>query len=147
MHQEPAQPIGDRFGERNGSVATVGIRFGAISEASSPYPLEFLTLPFLLWFALRFSERALTTGILLLAAIVSVSVGNHGDGTLMRRMLQKMGFEVVEAEDGTRGLEMFCEQKHEIRACILDLTMPGMDGLKLLSRIREVSVHAPTLNS
>lgn len=29
--------------------------------------------------------------------------------------------------------------------CILDLTMPGMDGLNLLSRIREVSAHVPVV--
>lgn len=33
---------------------------------------------------------------------------------LMRRMLQKMGFEVVEAEDGAKGLEIFCQEKQEI---------------------------------
>lgn len=45
------------------------LSFGVIFDASPDYHFEFLTLPFLLWIALQFNLRALTTGILLLAGI------------------------------------------------------------------------------
>lgn len=64
---------------------------------------------------------------------------------LMRRMLKKMGFEVIEAEDGARCLEVFGQHQSTISACIIDLTMPGMDGVELLSRIRQISAHLPIL--
>lgn len=64
---------------------------------------------------------------------------------LMRRMLGKMGFEVIEAEDGSSCLDVFGQHQSTIDACIIDLTMPGMDGVELLSRIRQISAHVPIL--
>ncbi len=46
------------------------VSFGALfGEEGNSYPLQFLAWPFLLWLALRFNERAVTSGLLLLACI------------------------------------------------------------------------------
>lgn len=60
-------------------------------------------------------------------------------------ILEDMGYEVVIAKDGYEGLEIFSRAFTEISACVLDLNMPGMAGLELLDRIREVDNEMPVL--
>ena len=53
----------------------------------------------------------------------------------VRRILQPKGFTIIDAADGPAGLELV--DKHpELRAVILDVTMPGMSGLEVLEQIR-----------
>ncbi|MBI5252134.1 MAG: response regulator [Desulfomonile tiedjei] len=53
---------------------------------------------------------------------------------LMRMTLELDGYEVSMAEDGTRALDIFEKEKPEI--VLLDVKMPGMSGIEVLSRIR-----------
>ena len=48
--------------------------------------------------------------------------------SVVRRMLEHMGFSVLTAPDGRRALEVFREHAEEIACVLLDLTMPHMDG-------------------
>jgi len=54
---------------------------------------------------------------------------------LMRSILAKDGYEVDEAEDGHRALEILGEDP-DYRMVVLDLTMPGLDGRQVLDLIR-----------
>ena len=54
---------------------------------------------------------------------------------LMRTILEKDGYEVEEAEDGHRGLELLGETP-DFALVILDLAMPGLDGRQVLDQIR-----------
>jgi len=59
---------------------------------------------------------------------------------LATRMLERCGFEVVAAPDGREGVEVFRARANEIRAVILDMTMPHLSGeetYRELRRIRE----------
>ena len=47
------------------------------------------------------------------------------------------GFEVVEAEDGKRGIELFEDGKFDV--IILDIMMPEIDGWTVCRRIRKIS--------
>ena len=49
--------------------------------------------------------------------------------------LRDLGHAVVEAEDGLSGLQLLAEQP-PIQAVLLDLRMPGLDGLEVLRRMR-----------
>jgi two-component system alkaline phosphatase synthesis response regulator PhoP len=53
---------------------------------------------------------------------------------LVRYNLDKEGFDVVAATDGTSGLEI--ATKHKPNLVVLDLMMPGMDGLEVCRRMR-----------
>ena len=55
--------------------------------------------------------------------------------TLIRLMLVRAGFEVVEAEDGFDALDKVYEVPPDLM--ILDVMMPGMDGLTVCRTIRE----------
>jgi CheY-like chemotaxis protein len=53
--------------------------------------------------------------------------------------LESHGFRVIQAENGSRGIELFREHQGEIAAVLLDLTMPEMDGEEVLRRLRGIS--------
>jgi DNA-binding response OmpR family regulator len=56
---------------------------------------------------------------------------------LLRELLERRGFAVLEAGDGQDALRAFFEQRPDL--VILDVQMPGLDGWKTLERIRELS--------
>jgi two-component system response regulator AtoC len=57
----------------------------------------------------------------------------------IRDWLTDVGHEVLIADNGPRALEVIEEEKPGI--AIFDLVMPGMDGIELLKRAREISPH------
>ena len=65
---------------------------------------------------------------------------------LAARALQKLGFEVVAAEDGDEALEVARGHSGDLRAVILDLTMPGRSSPDTLRELRSVC-DAPVILS
>jgi len=61
---------------------------------------------------------------------------------LLRLVLEEEGYEVIEAADGTEGLQRY--QATPTDLVITDLQMPGMDGLELLRALQRV-VPTPVL--
>lgn len=57
---------------------------------------------------------------------------------LVKDFLVKSNYEVIEAEDGEKAVELFFAQK-DIRLVILDVMMPGMDGWQVCREIRAYS--------
>jgi DNA-binding NtrC family response regulator len=62
---------------------------------------------------------------------------------LMRLMLEKAGFTVFIAESGARALEMYRENRVDL--ALVDLQMPEMDGITLLTKLRELDPHAQVI--
>ena len=52
-----------------------------------------------------------------------------------RSILEQLGFEVFTASDGKEALELYHQHHDEIRLVLLDLTMPAMSGMEVLSEI------------
>ncbi len=52
----------------------------------------------------------------------------------VRRFLEREGFEVIVARDGSTGLTI--AKKHALDLVILDLTMPDLDGLEVCAKLR-----------
>jgi PAS domain S-box-containing protein len=53
-------------------------------------------------------------------------------------LLRSMGFEVLLAEDGLQALERFREHSVRIRAVLMDLTMPHLDGVETFRELRRL---------
>lgn len=52
-----------------------------------------------------------------------------------REMLSHFGFTILTAESGETAIEVFRLEKHRICMVILDMNMPGMDGLHCLRQM------------
>ncbi len=59
------------------------------------------------------------------------------------RVLQYAGFNVLEAEGGESGLEIFRDKSPD--AVLVDLRMPGIDGLEVLSCLSQESPEVPVI--
>ncbi len=56
-----------------------------------------------------------------------------------KRMLSRIGYTPLAAEDGPAGVELFKQRKDDIVCVLLDMTMPKMSGEETLSRLKQVS--------
>jgi two-component system, cell cycle sensor histidine kinase and response regulator CckA len=66
---------------------------------------------------------------------------------MARIMLTRLGFTVIEANDGVEALEIFKQHEDEIRWVLSDLTMPRMNGWETLAALRKISPNIPVILS
>src|SRR5690606_23014184 len=70
------------------------------------------------------------------------------DDPVQRRLLEaavaKAGYQAVTADSGEAALAAF-ERGADIGVVILDLVMPGMDGLEVIKRMRERDIEFPVI--
>lgn len=64
---------------------------------------------------------------------------------VMTTVLSSTGFKVLEAEDGREGLRIFAEHDDEIRAVLLDLSMPNMDGGETFLEMHRLNPEVPVV--
>ena len=62
-----------------------------------------------------------------------------------RALLNKLGYQVVIANNGLEAVEKVTDSENEIDLVILDLIMPGLDGGKTFDRIRKIRPQLPVL--
>ncbi len=55
-----------------------------------------------------------------------------------RKILRLLGYDVVIAENGLRGIEVFRERRHEIDAVILDMVMPKRSGKETFIELKKM---------
>jgi len=73
------------------------------------------------------------------------------DDEFVRRVassiLERVGFEVISAEDGQQGLELYEQKADQLKAMVLDIKMPRMNGDELLEILRERGSRIPVILS
>jgi len=62
---------------------------------------------------------------------------------LYQEEFEEKGFAVVVASNGMEALELFDRENPDL--VIIDIKMPGMDGIELLKRLREKSRNVPAV--
>jgi DNA-binding response OmpR family regulator len=62
---------------------------------------------------------------------------------LLDTLLRRKGYDVVLAESGQKGLECFRRERPDV--LVLDLKMPGMDGLTVLRQVRSLDPIMPVI--
>ena len=58
---------------------------------------------------------------------------------VLRRLLERAGHQVVVADGGREGLEVYRQQWHQLDLVILDVMMPDMDGREALAQMRAIN--------
>jgi len=66
-----------------------------------------------------------------------------GARQLLRRVLEREGYFIVEAKDGEEGINLFLADSCDM--IITDLVMPVKDGLKTIIDVREFAPTVPVL--
>ncbi len=65
--------------------------------------------------------------------------------TMVRKMLEHAGYETLMASDGQEAIRIFENHADEIDLVILDMTMPGLDGVSTFRRLRQISQDIPVI--
>ena len=91
-----------------------------------------------------------------LEPVVSTDI-EEGEGTILlvddeklvlqanAEFLESIGYTVFQARDGGNALQIFQELSEEIDLVILDLAMPGLDGVDTLKQMQTISPEVPAL--
>ncbi|HOS98763.1 MAG TPA: response regulator, partial [Deltaproteobacteria bacterium] len=58
--------------------------------------------------------------------------------TIARVILQECGYEVLEACNGSEGVEIFLEKHHRIAAVLLDMVMPELSGKETFEALKRI---------
>jgi CheY-like chemotaxis protein len=65
--------------------------------------------------------------------------------SFVRDALESAGFKALVAVDGEQGIEVFRSHQTEIRAVVVDLTMPRMDGWEVLAALQHLKPGIPSV--
>jgi len=58
--------------------------------------------------------------------------------TTVKSMLEKLGYDVIQAENGEEAINIYQEQQDDIDLVILDMIMPVMNGRDTFFKLREI---------
>jgi signal transduction histidine kinase/ActR/RegA family two-component response regulator len=70
---------------------------------------------------------------------------DQGPRHSMARLLRKQGYTVLEAADGSEGLENFQREREHLGLVLLDLSMPGLSGMQVLARLKAQAPRLPVV--
>jgi CheY-like chemotaxis protein len=71
-------------------------------------------------------------------------IDDQWNGLIGRKMLlEKSGYQVLEASDGQEGLKLFLT--HSVDAVVVDYQMPGMSGDVVAARMKRLDSHIPIM--
>ena len=145
MNDDTLQRIFDPFyttkftGRGLGLAATIGIvrgHDGAIAVSSTIGKGTSFSLYFPVGGGLRREVPASALVALVGHGTILVVDDDDGVRAVARSLLQRQGFTVILAVNGKEAVELFAQHRAEVRAVLLDLTMPVMSGEEALHQLR-----------
>ena len=81
-----------------------------------------------------------------MAATILIADDDAVQRRLVENMVQKCGYEPLVVESGDAAVELLtAPDAQTIDAVVLDLVMPGLDGLGVLAKMREAGVNVPVI--
>src|SRR3569623_1734111 len=81
-----------------------------------------------------------------MAACILIADDDAVARRLVENMVQKCGYETVVEESGDAAIDaLTAPDAPAIDAVILDLVMPGLDGMGVLAKIREAGLNLPVI--
>jgi DNA-binding NtrC family response regulator len=80
-----------------------------------------------------------------MAATILIADDDAVARRLVENMVQKCGYETVVVESGDAAIALLTAPDAAIDAVVLDLVMPGLDGMGVLAKIREAGLTVPVI--
>ena len=68
---------------------------------------------------------------------------DSGTRLLLEKLLLRKGYAVIVSADGATGLDLFRRLSPD--AIVLDLNMPGFDGMTVLQQVRALNERIPVI--
>lgn len=67
--------------------------------------------------------------------------------TSTKRLLERLGYRVILAEDGRDALDIYVENKDDVEVVVLDLMMPGMSGEEAFVELQKINADVRVILS
>ncbi len=80
-----------------------------------------------------------------MAATILIADDDAVQRRLLENMVQRCGYQTIVVESGDAAMTAIADEMHTVDAIVLDLVMPGLDGLGVLSKMREMDLHIPVV--
>ena len=80
-----------------------------------------------------------------MAATILIADDDAVARRLVENMVQKCGYETLVTDSGDAAIAMLTAPDAAIDAVVLDLVMPGLDGMGVLAKIREAGLNIPVI--
>ncbi|BEV45117.1 sigma-54 dependent transcriptional regulator [Afipia carboxidovorans] len=80
-----------------------------------------------------------------MAATILIADDDAVQRRLLDNMVQRCGYRTIVVESGDAAMTVLADETQPIDAVVLDLVMPGLDGLGVLARMRDASLHVPVV--
>src|SRR6201996_4162856 len=81
-----------------------------------------------------------------MAACILIADDDAVQRRLVENMVQKCGYEAIAVDSGDAAIAALTSpDAPSIDAVVLDLVMPGLDGLGVLARIRDAGLNVPVI--
>jgi DNA-binding NtrC family response regulator len=80
-----------------------------------------------------------------MAATILIADDDPVQRRLVENMVQRCGYETVVVDSGDAAIAVLTAPDAQIDAVMLDLVMPGLDGMGVLGRIREAGLGIPVI--
>jgi len=86
-----------------------------------------------------------TTGVSTASGTILVVDDEETVRTVCAALVARLGFKTVTAANGEEGLKAFAERAPELVCVLLDLTMPGMDGVEAFHEMKKIRPDVPVI--